>query len=407
MFLATHGLSATYFDALEFGGHSVKRIDSRIDFDWGDHRRPATGIKGNTYTVRWDGMLLSRAAGTYTFSVHNNDGIRVWVNGDLLVDSWKSSPRRTLSGSINLKAKTLYDLRVEYFDQDRTAAIQLRWSGPGFVTEVVPGAHLYAYDERFAAIGDYGRTDAYSQGTARIATSFSPDFIITVGDNNYDSGSADTIDANVGQFYHWFIGNYQGKYDGAPKKNHFWPAIGNHDWTPQGSIAPYKDYFTLPGNERYYDFVQGDVHFFVLDSDVHEPDGVDSNSKQAKWLKAQLASSTSLYNVVYFHHSPFASGDHYDSSWMQWPFKDWGADVVLSGHDHEYERLIEGGLTYVVDGAGAGPTPFDKTFRAGSVAHNDTDSGALLVQENSLGMTFEYQLRSGAIVDTFTIPAST
>ena len=175
---------------------------------------------------------------------------------------------------------------------------------------------------------------------------------------------------------------------------------------PQGSIAPYKDYFTLPGNERYYDYVQGDIHCFVLDSDPHEPDGHTSNSKQAGWLKSALAGSTSRYNVVYFHHAPYSSGEHGDSSWMQWPFKDWGADVVLTGHNHQYERLVEGGLTYVVDGAGAGPSKLGNSLRSGSVAHNDTDSGALLIQANNLAMTFEYQLRSGAIVDAFTIPAS-
>ncbi|HTL29843.1 MAG TPA: metallophosphoesterase, partial [Tepidisphaeraceae bacterium] len=264
----------------------------------------------------------------------------------------------------------------------------------------------YAYDERFAAIGDYGRTSDFARGTAHLITSWSPDFVITQGDNNYDDGSADTIDANVGQFYHWFIGNYHGDFGGGPRSNHFFPSIGNHDWTPQGSIAPYKDYFTLPGNERYYDFVQGNIHYFVLDSDPHEPDGRDSNSNQAKWLHSTLTASTSLYNVVYFHHSPFSSGEHGDSSWMKWPFKEWGADVVLSGHDHAYERLIEGGLTYVVNGAGAGPTQFGGNFRAGSVAHNDTDSGALLIQANDIAMTFEYQLRSGVIADAFTIPAS-
>jgi hypothetical protein len=404
--LATHGLNATYFDALDFAGHSVQRIDPNINFDWGDHRRPAPGIRGNTFSVRWDGMLKTRAAGDYTFSFYHNDGAQMWLGAaGQLFSSMIIRPRTTHSATVTLKANTFYDIRVEYFDKDRTAAVQLNWSGPGFSTEFVPSGRLFAYDMRFAVIGDYGRTNSYAHGTARVATKFAPDFIVTVGDNNYDSGSADTIDPNVGESYHWFIGNYQGNFGGGPKQNHFFPAIGNHDWTPHGSIAPYKDYFTLPGNERYYDFVQGDIHFFVLDSDVHEPDGVKSDSKQAKWLKAALAGSTSLYNVVYFHHAPYASGDHGDSGWMQWPFKDWGADVVLSGHDHEYERLIEGGLTYVVDGAGAGPTEFGNSFRAGSVARNDTDSGALLVQANDLAMTFEYQLSGGEIVDTFTIPA--
>jgi hypothetical protein len=408
--LAAHGLSATYFDTTDFGGHSVQRIDRNINFDWPNHRRPAPGIKGNTFSVRWDGLLKSRQAGDYTFSLYHNDGAQMWVEDGRdvpLFSSMQIQARGTMTTTITLKANTFYDIRVEYFDKDRTAAVQLNWSGPGFATEFVPSGRLFAYDTRFAAIGDYGRTNGYAHGTARVAAQFSPDFIITLGDNNYDDGSADTIDENIGESYHWFIGNYQGSYGGGPKSNHFFPAVGNHDWTPQGSIAPYKDYFTLPGNERYYDFVQGQIHFFVLDSDPHEPDGVTSDSKQGKWLKGALAQSTSLYNVVYFHHSPYSSGEHGDASWMKWPFKDWGADVVLSGHDHQYERLVEDGLTYVVSGAGAGPTELGTTRHAGSVKQNDTNSGALLVQANDLEMTFEYQLSDGQIVDTFTIPATT
>jgi hypothetical protein len=65
--------------------------------------------------------------------------------------------------------------------------------------------------------------------------------------------------------------------------NQFFPTLGNHDWYTPGA-QPYLDYFHLPGNERYYDFVWGPVHFFAIDSDENEPDGVNQSSVQAKWL---------------------------------------------------------------------------------------------------------------------------
>src|SRR6185503_14372551 len=101
---------------------------------------------------------------------------------------------------------------------------------------------------------------------------------------------------------------------------------------------------TLPGNERYYDFVQGSIHFFALDSDEREPDGTSASSKQGQWLKNALANSTSPFNIVYFHHAPYSSGSEGSSTHMQWPFKDWGADLVLVGHSHNYERLSIGGM---------------------------------------------------------------
>ena len=159
----------------------------------------------------------------------------------------------------------------------------------------------------------------------------------------------------------------------------------------------------LPGNERYYDFARGPIHFFVVDSDDHEPDGNSSTSTQGQWLQQQLAASTALYNVVYFHHPPFSSGGtHGSTAGMQWPFKQWGADLVLSGHDHNYERLAEGGLTYLVDGSGAETRPMGSTV-AGSVFRDASNTGALLIQANDLAMTFEYELASGAVIDSFTI----
>ena len=141
---------------------------------------------------------------------------------------------------------------------------------------------------RFAVIGDFGHAGTAEQQVANLVHSWSPDFIITVGDNNYDSGEASTIDANIGQYYHDFISPYQGSYGaGSPTgTNRFFPTLGGHDWgnaypNPSGD-QPSLDYFSLPGNERYYTFQAGPVQLFALDSDANEPDGTSSTSVQAR-----------------------------------------------------------------------------------------------------------------------------
>jgi hypothetical protein len=145
------------------------------------------------------------------------------------------------------------------------------------------------------------------------------------------------------------------------------------------------------------------VHFFILDSDQREPDGTSPGSKQGQWLKGKLAGSSSPFNVVLFHHSPFSSGSEGSSDWMQWPFADWGADVVLAGHSHEYERLSFEGIPYVVNGAGGKPLPFSNDPIDGSIVRDASDAGALLIQANDYAMTLQYQRRDGKVVDTLTI----
>src|SRR6476661_7370829 len=136
---------------------------------------------------------------------------------------------------------------------------------------------------RFAVIGDYGSGDDHEQDVANLVQSWNPDFITTTGDNNYPDGKTSTIDANIGQFYHSFIFPYTGAYGPGATANNFWPVLGNHDWNTAGAV-PYLNYFVLPNNERYYDFVRGPVHFYMIDSDDHEPDGNTSTSIQGTWL---------------------------------------------------------------------------------------------------------------------------
>src|SRR5436305_11759591 len=119
---------------------------------------------------------------------------------------------------------------------------------------------------RFAVIGDYGDAGQNELDVANLVHGWNPDFVITTGDNNYNDGAASTIDRNIGQYYHDFIFPYTGTYGPGAPFNKFFPALGNHDWVTAGA-APYLSYFTLPNNERYYDFASGPAHFYSIDSD--------------------------------------------------------------------------------------------------------------------------------------------
>lgn len=258
---------------------------------------------------------------------------------------------------------------------------------------------------RFAIIGDYGDASEEELAVAKLIKSWSPDFIITVGDNNYDDGGFLTIDKNIGQFFHTFIGNYAGRFGQGSAENRFFPTLGNHDWNTVGA-NPYLEYFTLPGNERYYDFIWEDVHFFAIDSDDHEPHGTSLNSRQGKWFQEQIASSTARFKVVYFHHPPYTSGNHGSTPRMRWGFKDLGADVVIAGHDHHYERLVVDGLNFIVTGNGGKSIRGFGRKRPESVSRYNKNFGASLATVTDDFVRFEhYSIAKGSkLIDRVDIP---
>ncbi len=255
----------------------------------------------------------------------------------------------------------------------------------------------------FAVIGDFGISGSPERDIAHLVKSWAPDFIITTGDNNYPDGALETIDINIGQYYHDFIYPYSGKYGKGADRNRFFPSLGNHDWgTP--NAQPYLDYFTLPGNERTYDFVWGPVHFFSIDSDHQEPTGRIEGSAQALWLKNHLATSTSTWNVVYMHHPPYSSGNHHGSDVeMQWPYKEWGADIVLAGHEHNYERLSVDGFPYIVIGISGNKIYGFRRALEESVKRYNEDWGALRAMATNKLLRFQLITRSGTVIDSLTL----
>ena len=261
---------------------------------------------------------------------------------------------------------------------------------------------------RFAVIGDYGLAGETAEAVADLVKGWEPDFIITTGDNNYPIGSAETIDGNIGRYYADYIHPYTGEFgSGSPAEpveaqNRFFPSLGNHDWDAPG-IEPYLAYFTLPGNERYYDFTWGPLHLFALNTDSREPDGVSAASVQASWLEAGLAASDLPWKVVYGHLSPYSSGTHGSIAWMDWPFQSWGATVLLAAHDHLYERIMRDGFPYIINGLGGGPRyTFEEIVPGSEVRYRD-NHGAMLVTADYQQITFQFFTINGELIDDYNI----
>lgn len=252
---------------------------------------------------------------------------------------------------------------------------------------------------RLAAIGDYGIEGEEAASVAALVRELDPDGVLTLGDNNYPAGRESTLDDNVGRYYHDFIGGYAGRHGSGADVPRFFPSLGNHDWRAP-EVAPFRSYFSLPGIERYYDVRWGPVHLFALDSDDAEPDGCAVDSAQARWLQQGLAASPAPWRVVYFHHPPYSSGMHGSSEHMRWPFFEWGATIVLSGHDHNYERIETDGGVYIVNGLGGHPTryPFRRAIPESRMRFRD-DHGAMRIEASYDRLEVAFVTRDGRVID--------
>ena len=258
------------------------------------------------------------------------------------------------------------------------------------MTNLLFSFFMQAQSQTFAVIGDYGHNvsnpSAYNyqkyknevwvgapynkkavEIVADMVKSWNPDFIVSLGDDSYWCRLQNRFEDNVTPFY----GNYV-------SQNKFFPVLGNHDYKTSSAeshvanclqdgkngVTLWLDYFSKP---RYYDYVQGDIHFFALNFNPQEPDGRDINSIQAQWLKTKLAASASRFKIVYGHQPVYASctdppeGKHCSNEILQWPFQEWGADIVLTGDNHYYERNIVNNFTYIVNGVGGGAIDLQNT----------------------------------------------
>src|SRR5207253_1563178 len=114
----------------------------------------------------------------------------------------------------------------------------------------------------------------------------------------------------------------------------------NHEWSTPGA-AGYKAYWGVK-DKTYYSFEVGTWHLIALDSNCRSVGGCDPASPQARWLLSDLAAHPADCILAFMHHPRWSSGYHgsdagYDEFWRL--LSDAGADVMLAGHDHHYERF--------------------------------------------------------------------
>lgn len=261
---------------------------------------------------------------------------------------------------------------------------------------------------QFAVIGDPGSGNAAEGAVSRMVKAWNTQFVVSTGDNTYASAGNANYDKSLGQFYSSFIGGYHGAYGTGPADNRFYSAMGNHDWDT-GNGSAYKAFLNLPGNERHYDVVRGPVHLFFVSSDPRETSGISSTSVQANWLKGAMRASTSPWNIVVVHHPPYTSGNkHGPATALRWDYKSWGADLVIDGHEHIYERIERpNGLTYVTNGlSGAGRSGFISTPVTGSVKRYRDNYGAMKFSATDTELKFSFISLTGSTIDSKTMRAA-
>ena len=254
-----------------------------------------------------------------------------------------------------------------------------------------------AGDIACAAADPVTATTCRQEGTARTLEALRPDVVATLGDNQYPNGELASFQASFDRTW--------GRLKAAIR-----PSPGNHEYYTSGA-AGYFDYFGAAAGDRskgYYSYDLGAWHVIALNSNCGAvPCG--AGSQQLAWLQADLARNPRACVLAYWHHPRFSSGSHGDAAAMQpiWQtLADAGADVVLAGHDHNYERFsplnaagavdhARGMREFVVGTGGKSRRPTGSP-RAGSEVRDSSSFGVLALTLGPTGYAWRFVPEQGA-----------
>lgn len=245
---------------------------------------------------------------------------------------------------------------------------------------------------RFLVLGDAGTGDRQQNEVAdqilRFYAQFPFTFAIMLGDNIYGQERPQ-------DFAKKFEQPYKELLDAGVK---FHAALGNHDDPNQRYYKP----FNLDG-KRYRTFKEGNVRFFILDSNYLDPE-------QVKWLESELAASDSEWKIAYFHHPLYTTarrGPEVELREILEPiFVKHGVDVVFAGHEHVYERFKpQKGIHHFLAGGAAKLRKGDTRRGPLTAAAFDRDRSFMIVEIIDNKMFFQAISRTGTVIDEGIIPS--
>ncbi|MDH5628335.1 MAG: PA14 domain-containing protein, partial [Candidatus Krumholzibacteria bacterium] len=137
------GLLGEYYDNIDFTGTLLTRIDPVVNFDWANGSPdPSMGI--DNFSVRWTGWLQPDFTETYTFYTQTDDGVRLWVNNQQVINSWVDQSVTERSGTIALTAGSLVPVRMEFYERGGQAVARLLWSSATVEKQTIPAGRMLA-----------------------------------------------------------------------------------------------------------------------------------------------------------------------------------------------------------------------------------------------------------------------
>jgi hypothetical protein len=280
----------------------------------------------------------------------------------------------------------------------------------GAVSVAVPLVNPSA-DPVIAAAGDLvcGSTTPTTRpcqhaAVAALVPTLAPDAVLLLGDIQYEDGTLADFNARFHPVW-------------GPHTSIIYPVPGNHEYRTTNA-AGYFDYFNGVGQQTgragsrskgYYSFNLGAWHIVVLNSNCNKVGGCTAGSPMEQWLRADLAANPAMCTLAAWHHPRFSSGNHGSIAHMQpiWQaLYDFDAEVVLSGHDHDYERFApqtatgardnaRGMLQFVV-GTGGKEHGIMRATKPNSLVRDSTSFGLLKLTLHPTSLDWQFVPIPGA-----------
>jgi hypothetical protein len=173
--MAGLGLTATFYDNVDFTGASVSKVTPTVNYNWGAAAPDAT-LGADTFSARLEGTIKVPTTGSYNFQTVSDDGVRVWINGQLVINNWTNHSATTnTSSAVSLTAGQTVNVKLEYYDNVGVARVSLAWKTPGQTAYIViPESQLSPTLSRAAVLNYSARHYSSSRSDSIFAAANLP-----------------------------------------------------------------------------------------------------------------------------------------------------------------------------------------------------------------------------------------